>query len=76
MTAAVEARCEKTELFVSQCAHCRHIEAPSRIATGEFGVRFRAQYDGTCASCLGPIEQGEIIARLFDGGFACEGCLP
>jgi hypothetical protein len=72
-----EARCRLTELYVSQCAHCRHIEAPARVATSEVGLQMRAQYDGTCMACLGPIRQGEMIGRLLDGGgWACEGCLP
>lgn len=75
-TAEREARCPKTELYVSQCAHCRHVEQPARLADDEVGIRIRAQYNGTCSACLGPISEGETIARLLDGGgWACEGCL-
>jgi hypothetical protein len=74
---AREPRCSLTELYVSQCAHCRHIETPSRVATGEFGAVTVARFPGVCASCGGGIVVGEGIAPLLDGGgWACEGCLP
>lgn len=76
MIATHEARCSLTELYVSQCAHCRHVEQPALIGTHEVGIRIRAQYNGTCTVCLGPIREGEQIARVLDGGgWACEGCL-
>lgn len=72
MTAAPEPRCERTELLVSQCAHCR--PAPPKPVY-EIAYRFEAAYDGTCGVCEEPIEAGENIGRI-DGEnlYACPSC--
>jgi hypothetical protein len=71
-----ELRCDRTELPVSMCAHCRGHDDPMKLSTGEFGVPFIASYDGRCGACDGRIRVGEITARLAAGGYGCERCLP
>lgn len=80
--ATPEARCERSDLPESMCAHCRgHIdEVPvdEQLTVDDIGPRFTAQYATPCnAGCGGDIEPGETIAALNDRfGYACPGCLP
>lgn len=69
-----EPRCEKTELYVSQCAHCRPTPDPLVLDSEAVEHRFEAVYSGHCTICDGPIRAGETIARLTTGGYACTSC--
>lgn len=57
MTAASEPRCERTDLYVSQCGHCRGHVAPGEEMTADreallaSGSWFPARYAGRCSSC-------------------------
>lgn len=55
--------CERTDLPVSMCAHCRpasNIDGPSPVALRREGVII-AKYPGHCAFCPSPIEQGDRL---------------
>jgi hypothetical protein len=66
---ADEQRCAITELYITQCAHCR--PAP---AGQEFGPWFPAAYEGDCAGCDGAIEPGDRIRADGQGSWLCEDC--
>lgn len=51
-------RCELTELFESDCAHCLHRNDPP----------WPAKYAGHCAVCGGGITVGAPIRWTDDGG--------
>lgn len=70
-----EPRCERTDLPVSMCAHCRPSPVCGGVAPDERGPVFTAEYHGTCAICDDHISPGDEIARLREGGYACEECL-
>lgn len=69
-----EARCELSDLPVTQCG-CR-IHAPSPPAPrdqDEDGPRpFRAQFHGWCSGCGVAIEPGDLIVSA--DGYLHEGC--
>lgn len=66
-----EARCEKTELLVSQCAPCRP-KPPAEKP--DIFYRFAAMYPGTCSICGFRFEEDARIGRLSDGALACPDC--
>lgn len=70
-----EPRCDRTDLPVSMCAHCRgHDVTPSTAR--DYEPLFTARYDGRCAECDDPIDAGERIAPLADGsGYIHEDCI-
>jgi hypothetical protein len=70
-------RCERTDLPVDGCAHCRpKVVDPVLDDVLELGPRFTAQFSGACGSCDGYIHAGETIAALVDGpGYACPACI-
>lgn len=67
----IESRCELTELYVSQCAHCRKLmnRRPSKVV----GTWLRARYTGRCVDCDDYIFPGEEI-RSVDDGYLCNAC--
>jgi hypothetical protein len=61
-----EQRCDLTDLLVDQCGCDKHrggevIERPETV-----GQPFPANYSGFCPACEGPIQLGQMIARLAD----------
>ncbi len=64
-------RCERTELLVEQCSHCRAHAAPELV---EVTARFFARFSGRCANCDGRIHEGDRIGRTIDGEYVCGGC--
>lgn len=73
-------RCEKTELFVRECAHCRagtsHPKPrpqPSRAYKSEYSREFPASFDSDCGGCGGDIEEGDMI-RMGPDGATCVDC--
>jgi len=74
MTAPVEPRCERTDLLVRDCAHCRGDELPgSRDTLPPPEWWTVALRDGGCPACHHRIRVGDRIA-LCDGEWVCEGC--
>lgn len=71
-----EARCERSDLPTSMCAHCRGTAGEGPAAAPELGPLFEARFDGRCADCGESFDAGETIAALADGtGYACSECL-
>lgn len=65
--------CERTDLLVSACAHCRGVPdiAPR---PGVLGPLFEARFGGGCSECGGGIRAGDRIRADGDGGYLCAGC--
>lgn len=61
-------RCERTDLPVFMCAHCRGEDLPKPDPLRWFTVRF----PGACVACGHPIEPGDEIAATPDGYVCCE----
>jgi hypothetical protein len=70
-----EERCEKTDLLVRECAHCKPpAPAPPRD-TSLFGTWFDARFESDCdGSCGGVIEEGEPCRSDGEGGWLCVIC--
>lgn len=71
------ARCEKTELPVDGCVHCRGHDrpAPERRGWGTlYGPATAARYPSDCATCGGHYPAGTPIHRSPDGWTA--DCCP
>jgi len=69
-----EERCELTELYISQCAHCRKLgDPPLRKRPGRSW--FNAHYPGRCGECDNFIQVGDQIKPYgIDGGYLCRDC--
>jgi hypothetical protein len=69
-------RCDKTELLVTECAHCKYGDArPEPIEVP--GHVFAAWYPGVCTECEQEIHPGDwIVAVGLDQGYAHDGCVP
>jgi hypothetical protein len=65
-------RCEKTELLVAECAHCRPQPEPE---PHDIGPVFDGVYRGECYGCDTHIDPGDKI-RAVDGWYVHEGCEP
>ena len=75
-----EARCDRSDLPVSMCAHCRGdrqvADPPASDRPAGYGPVFFARFDGRCADCGDQFVAGERIAALTDGGgYVCEDCI-
>lgn len=66
-------RCDVTELFVEQCAHCRKIPAAERT-TAMYGPWFYAQWSGFCSCCGDGFASGERIRADGNGEYLAECC--
>ena len=68
-----EERCERSELPVSMCAHCKGVD---KVETFEHVVEKKiiAQYSGSCGSCGDRVEAGVTTIGLSEDGWVCEGC--
>ncbi len=74
MTAPGEdTRCERTDLYVSQCGHCRPTPEPELIDL-VITNRFPARFPGQCPVCDGRIREDDNIGRTEDGEYVCEKC--
>jgi hypothetical protein len=85
-----EERCERTELIVSQCAHCLGHTEPvvdeveldgRKRADATFGPVVEARFPGRCPWCDETIRAGELIAKVETGAnsapqWVCAGCAP
>lgn len=76
-----EARCEKTDLLVSQCAHCRPAPVVREVPFGgvpKIGsnvmIRFTAKFEGQCGECGTHLSAGGEIGRSVDGTYLCRDC--
>lgn len=75
---ADEARCEKTDLLPSACAHCRGLSLdPALVGLAEVQVlrRYRAASVGTCPGCGHEYATGDVLAEVADGVRICERCV-
>ncbi len=61
-------RCERTDLLVEQCDHCRHPEAPRR-RQAVAGRAITALYPGKCRGCDKAFAPGESITPAVVDGF-------
>jgi len=68
-----EPRCERSELLVSQCAHCKGLD---KAETFEYVVeqKMLAKYPGACSACGDRVIPGETTIGLSEDGWVCEGC--
>jgi hypothetical protein len=75
-------RCELTELYEDQCAHCRKIE-PDPVRTYypydsvdrvKIGVVITAQYPGACGLCGEHYEAGSKIGHAGEHGWVLVEC--
>lgn len=80
-----EARCDKTDLLVTDCAHCRGNDRTiEEQFTAEAALRKAAyeaapgwiisRYPGDCAECGERFEAGEMIYKLLDVGWISTCC--
>lgn len=80
MTQPATDRCEKTDLLVTDCAHCRgslSIEDQIRAEHVEIAARpgwHTAIYPGACSVCRDPFAPGTPITRDADGGWMAACC--
>lgn len=70
--ADVAVRCDVTELFVDQCAHCRRLPDP---APRVLGRPFTAAAPGRCVDCDQTFQAGDRIRRdPAEGGYVGRCC--
>lgn len=62
-------RCELSELYVSQCAHCRGLKLEPELV----GDTFAARYDGRCLACGRTFGPGDTITA-YASGYICADC--
>lgn len=80
MAATDVLRCEKTDLLIRQCAHCRgkNAEDPRRLQRSEISTPFEAKYPGACSICDKSFRKGATVAfvRGRDKEIAGPCCVP
>jgi len=70
-TAPPDARCDVTELLVTQCAHCRRTpDQPQPHPARVLGQQWRAAYPGKCLACGAHFAPGDWIGRTAIQGEA------
>lgn len=62
----MDLRCERTDLLVDDCAHCR-------VAGLGVAARKTADYSTTCTGCGGAISVGDRIGNV-NGNWVCPPC--
>jgi hypothetical protein len=71
-------RCERTDLLVTDCAHCRDLPDldAEEIVVVRRGTWFTALYGGRCANCKTTFEAGDQIRAdgYGNGGWLAECC--
>lgn len=55
-------RCERTDLLVGECDHCR------KAAKATEEIVWSALYEGTCATCGVGFDKGRSVKWTADGG--------
>lgn len=71
-----EARCDRSDLLVSQCGHCRGYDyyPYDRVDRVDVGVVIKAQYAGKCAQCGKHYPEGTTIGHANDVGWVSMEC--
>jgi hypothetical protein len=69
-----EERCPRTELLVTNCAHCRPV-SNLPLEGHDLGPVFDANFPGRCVGCERPIRPDDPI-RACDGEYIHAGCEP
>jgi hypothetical protein len=64
-------RCTLTDLYVSQCAHCRGL---GNVPRDDLGPWFTASYPGRCVGCDDAIHPGHRIRSKGADGYLCDAC--
>jgi hypothetical protein len=58
----MNARCDLTDLPVTDCAHCRKLPDPlAEPEQFELGPWFAARYGGTCSGCAETFDAGDQV---------------
>jgi len=72
-------RCELTDLFVADCAHCRgHRELPSEFVVDRWAVwpEVGGRRDLECGACYGGFSAGQRYAHTEGGLYLHAQCVP
>lgn len=66
-------RCERTDLLVRDCAHCKKLPDPERVkpAVGDW---FDARFPGRCSRCQTDFDPGDEIRADGEGGYLAACC--
>lgn len=70
-------RCDRTDLYMDQCAHCRghdDMRRPQEPEPGPKGRPFQAAYAGRCSSCDERFEAFAYIRADGEGKWEAECC--
>lgn len=68
-------RCEMSDLFPEECAHCRGLQLDvGDLAEVRITRRWRALRSGTCPTCGHQYDEGDLVMRTEDGEMVCERC--
>jgi hypothetical protein len=70
-------RCQFSELYVDECAHCRGIADAGARSPAAAAAPTRAVYAGRCAACNEPFGEGDPIKNVRGLGWiagCCEDC--
>jgi hypothetical protein len=69
-------RCEKSDLYPEECAHCRglQLDLGDELAEQRITHRWPAKRDGTCPTCQQSYDEGDLLMRTIDGERVCERC--
>ncbi|ANZ35316.1 hypothetical protein BBK82_03675 [Lentzea guizhouensis] len=68
-------RCEKSDLWPEECAHCRGLQLDvGDMAEIEVVRRWRAPRTGVCPTCEHQYEEGDVLMRTVDDETVCERC--
>jgi hypothetical protein len=69
-------RCEKSDLWPEECAHCRGLQLDiGDLAETKIARRYRRIRPGTCPTCEQQYEIGDLVMVTEDGERLCERCL-
>jgi hypothetical protein len=78
----MEERCERTDLPVSGCYHCRADTVVIRQhgtpepVRNAIVVSTRARWNSTCPECKGTVVKGEMIYKATEpGSWVCSECV-
>lgn len=79
MSEVDEERCPMSDLYISQCAHCRPKPPQPRFLEAFFtgdsdSYSFAATWPGKCAQCGEWFGPGAWITRAGDNGYLCSDC--
>ena len=74
MPSTSEKRCERSDLFVSACAHCRDVPPSFADHDYEVSVVIGANYAGRCQGCGQSYDVGAMIGRSEEAGWVLMEC--